>query len=326
VTRSLRLFSLALVLLAPVAARADDDKAETAYKALEKWAEAQPTPKTPEDQVKFSTEVEKRCKAYLKDHPKSAHDDAVRGSLANALVRLKKFDEALAIYESFLSSPNAKRAEEARFTLVRTLLAKRDVATARARLDAFMKEHPEDAELKKLDDYLKQLEAGKGLKVGAAPPPIKAATLAGGEVSLEDLKGKVVLVDFWATWCPPCKKELPGLKKLYAELHEKGFEIVGVDGVEKSVEALKKFIEKEQITWPQVVGDGKAIARSYGVEALPRTVLIGKDGHVAAIDLRGEDLAKAIRATLDGKPVEAPKKVEKPAPKEEKDPAPDEER
>jgi thiol-disulfide isomerase/thioredoxin len=186
-------------------------------------------------------------------------------------------------------------------------MEKHDYAQARTRLDAVAKELPGDENVAKLDAALKQREgvkkAAAGMQAGAPPPALKGKTVAGADFSLDDWKGKVVLVDFWATWCPPCAKELPNLKTLYAELHGKGFEIVGVDGVEKDPAKLTDFIAAKQIAWPQLAEDGKRLSRDWGVTSLPRLVLLGKDGNIAALDLVGDRLAKAVRALVAGKPI-----------------------
>ncbi|MCC6572869.1 MAG: TlpA family protein disulfide reductase [Planctomycetes bacterium] len=152
------------------------------------------------------------------------------------------------------------------------------------------------------------------IKVGNAFPcwsevmPVK--DLEGKEIKLADFKGKVVLVDFWATWCPTSLQELPDLVSLYDELNEQGFEIIGLSyDDEDSEKTLRFFIggnvnfgdfQIGEMKWRQVFDGGYqncGMAGRYGLQA-PSTVLIGKDGKVAAQNLRGDKLAEKIRELL----------------------------
>ena len=128
-------------------------------------------------------------------------------------------------------------------------------------------------------------------------------TTDGTRMSLEGLRGKVVLLDFWATWCAPCLAELPRLRRLHEELGASGLVIVGVslDGIEPR--RFASWTRRNGVSWPQV-RDGRsyngALARAFSVEELPATVLFDRDGRLAARDLRGERLEAAIRALLAG--------------------------
>lgn len=137
------------------------------------------------------------------------------------------------------------------------------------------------------------------------PPAIKATTLDGKAIALNDFAGKVVLIDFWATWCAPCRAEIPHVKATYQKYHKDGFEIIGVS-LDDNKDTLRKFINKEKMTWAQVVNNeiqgGQDPATLYGVRAIPTTILVGRDGRIAATDLRGErlatEVAKALRAPV----------------------------
>ena len=121
----------------------------------------------------------------------------------------------------------------------------------------------------------------------------------GSEYNAKDYEGKVVLIDFWATWCGPCCREIPNVKKLYNFYHEKGFEIIGISA-DKDVETLKTFIEKREMPWKQMmdkqalVADGQTMDEYYGVTAIPTMILIGKDGKVITDNARGPVLKKAL--------------------------------
>ena len=110
----------------------------------------------------------------------------------------------------------------------------------------------------------------------------------GREVDLSKMKGKVVLVDFWATWCGPCMRELPAVKATYDNLHAKGFEIVGVS-FDKKKEALAHVLKKEKMEWPQYfesrAGDHR-IGDKLGIESIPTMWLIDKKGNLRDLDAR----------------------------------------
>ena len=120
------------------------------------------------------------------------------------------------------------------------------------------------------------------------PVAIKFTAVDGRKVDLSKMKGKVVLIDFWATWCGPCVAEIPNVKKTYAKLHKKGFEIVGIS-LDSKEDKLTEFVADKGMSWPQHF-DGKgrsnAIAKEFGIRSIPAMWLIDTNGNLVDMSAR----------------------------------------
>jgi peroxiredoxin len=99
----------------------------------------------------------------------------------------------------------------------------------------------------------------------------------GGAVSLEDLGGQVVMINFWATWCVPCRQEMPHLQALYERYNDLGFELLAVN-VEDDPEGARKWLEETPVTFPVLFDANNEVSKMYKVVAMPSTVLVGRDG------------------------------------------------
>ena len=162
------------------------------------------------------------------------------------------------------------------------------------------------ADLIEGDEQMEQIKEVVMKKQATAPGKkfidFAMKTPDGKDIKLSDYagKGKLVLVDFWASWCGPCRVEMPNVKEAYAKYKNKGFEIVGVS-LDRNEADWKKGIEELGITWPQM-SDVKywqcEAAEIYGVQAIPATVLIDKDGTILKRDLRGSELAAELEKLL----------------------------
>ncbi len=147
-----------------------------------------------------------------------------------------------------------------------------------------------------------RVEKESRLAVGSIAPDIKLLNPDGKEVALSSLRGKYVLIDFWAAWCGPCRRESPNLVSLYEKYNQRGFEIFSVS-LDQSREAWLKAIEDDNLSKWTHVSDLKywqsEAAKDYGVEGIPFTVLLDKEGRIIAKRLRGQDLLDKMSELLD---------------------------
>ena len=122
-----------------------------------------------------------------------------------------------------------------------------------------------------------------GVRVAKAPPDFTLKDAAGKRISLSDFKGKVVLLNFWATWCGPCKVEIPWFIEFEKQYQAQGFTVLGVSMDEDGWKAITPYVAEHHLNYPVVLGD-EQVSKDYGgIDALPTTFVIARDGRVTAI-------------------------------------------
>jgi thiol-disulfide isomerase/thioredoxin len=156
--------------------------------------------------------------------------------------------------------------------------------------------------------------------VGKPAPTFSLQTVQGKDMSLAKERGNVVVLDFWATWCPPCRESLPGLEKLHAdkELADKGLKVYAVN-LREEKDVAKQYLEQNNLTFPAPMDKTGAVAQKYLVSGIPTTAVVGRDGKVKAVFVgfgagAEERLREAAEKALDekGAPATKPAKPAKP--------------
>lgn len=213
---------------------------------------------------------------------------------------LKEFDALIEKYKGDKSDDVAQ-------ILVMKASLYSQVLDNEAKSDAVLEQLKRDFPDSKAVAMVKREETAKkvraGLVKGAAFPDFEEKDLAGKPLSIAGYKGKVVLVDFWATWCGPCVAELPHVLETYEKHHAKGFEIIGIS-LDSDRQKLDKFIKEKNMPWPQFF-DGKGwenkLGQKYGINSIPATYLLDGEGKIIASNLRGDALEAAVAAALTKK-------------------------
>ncbi len=172
--------------------------------------------------------------------------------------------------------------------------------------EAYEKEFPESPLTMTLANQVYQIEVqynqykeiNSGEKIA---PEIALNNPEGKEMKLSSLKGQYVLIDFWASWCGPCRRENPNLVRLYNEYKNKGFTVFSVS-LDKDLDAWKKAIKKDNLSWPNHVSDlmqwNSPMVQLYGFNSIPHTVLIDKEGKIIATGLRGSSLEQKLKELM----------------------------
>jgi cytochrome c biogenesis protein CcmG/thiol:disulfide interchange protein DsbE len=125
-------------------------------------------------------------------------------------------------------------------------------------------------------------QSGDNVRVGREAPDFTLPDLNGNRVALSDHRGQVVLINFWATWCPPCRVEMPEFEAVYREYRDEGFEILGVDQREP-VELVEEFVTERGFSWIFLLDEDFDVSREYAATSIPKSILVDRDGTVVQI-------------------------------------------
>jgi thiol-disulfide isomerase/thioredoxin len=242
-------------------------------------------------------ENEETARHYLLERSDGAVRPMAQIVLTMSRAQVGKFDEAWATFRDLLRGLDKDDQEEfaANFadSLANAASAAGEYEIARKVYDALLQKFGTNPALRdKVKADLARLD-----RVGKPAPAEVARDMQGKPFRISDLKGKYVLVDFWATWCTPCVAELPNVQAAFAKYHAKGFEVVSVS-LDETAEPVVDFVRSRKIPWRQIhnATAGGDLVAAYGVTSIPATFLVGPDGTIVRIELRGPALEKALSA------------------------------
>ncbi len=175
-------------------------------------------------------------------------------------------------------------------------------AQARGRPDTLLPSTPRTAGAQPLPSNHAVFEklAAAGFEVPTRDIPstdFELELLGGGPTKLSAYKGSVVLLNFWATWCPPCRQEIPSMEKLYSTLRTKGFVIVAVDLAE-SRDVVRTFVKANKMTYPVLLDTAGSVGSLYGARSIPTTYIIGRDGRILARTIGSRDWSSPEMVSL----------------------------
>lgn len=220
---------------------------------------------------KLNSDFYTRCKMFVNEHPGSP--------AALAAVSRLNIQEELPLFQQVRDALKASIPKSEYYTAFRDQIGRMEQQAAAMKA--------QEEQMARLDNLI---------PVGSDAPDFAQPTPDGKPLALSSLRGKVVLIDFWASWCKPCRMENPNVKRVYEQYHGKGFEILGVS-LDRDKAAWQQAIAQDGLPWKHVSDLGfwnNAAAQQYGVSSIPYTVLVGKDGKVIAKNLRGPALEEKL--------------------------------
>jgi thiol-disulfide isomerase/thioredoxin len=281
--------------LAALAARKDGEEADQVYRELFRAAIAL-------DLVRDAEPAAQNC---LKS-PKTSPDTRALATLILVLERAEVglFQQSLDRLSTFLTVEGGGQALGVAEAFLHRLIRLGRYTQAQEICSLMVKQTRDPAVAAHFKARMRPLSL-----IGKPAPPIVATDVDGKPFRLENLKGKVVLVVFWATWCPPCLAEMPRLNTLAEAFQSRGLELLGVNvdahhedikDAKQAIPIVRHALIEQNVAWPNVLNDDGPgnIAEAYGISTLPANLLIGRDGAVVGVDLSGPFLDSAVKKAL----------------------------
>ena len=242
---------------------------------------------------------------FISRYPDSPEAVEAHLNLGQLYAQTGEAEKAVSHLETFMARSDGRKPEEiavAKFFLAKGYLMVGQIEKAEAPLRDVANGGqgiPERIRNAAAAD-LARIPILRKLVIGNPAVAIKAATSDGKEITLDKYRGKVLLLDFWASWCGPCRQEMPNVKKTYNEFHDKGFEILGIS-LDDNNAKFRSYVDEQKMPWPQIF-DGKGwnseVGKLYAVNSIPATFLLDRAGKIRYRDLRGNDLYEAVKTLI----------------------------
>jgi peroxiredoxin len=240
-------------------------------------------------------ETEGMAQHYLEDEPDGPVKALAQIIITMGRAQAGQYKTALERYKELMQGLGKTDQEEFAASFTETFAtaatAAAEFATARQVYQTLQERFPDSPTVR--DKAAKEMNRLD--KVGRPAPAFEAHDLTGKAVSIESLRGKYVLIDFWATWCAPCIAELPRLQEVYRRHHSSGFEIVSVS-LDETRAAVVDFVKVRKLPWPQLHNStsGADLVEAFGVGSIPAAYLIDPEGTIIRLDPRGQALETAL--------------------------------
>lgn len=283
--------------------------AEEVYAKLTAEVEAKAkqasTATSPETQMRIFEEIGAQLVLFRSTYPNTpeALDAAFQlGAMRSGMQQFEEAEKYLIEYVKTADASNREKLAYSHYYLAEAYRNTGKYSDAEAEYKLILRDYSDVNP--RLTSYatsnMQSLGSERQLAVGGEPIEFDVKSIKGERLSPSAYKGKVLLIDFWATWCGPCIAEMPNVKSVYSKYHGKGFEIVGIS-LDQSRDKLDKYITSQGIEWPQYF-DGKwwnnDVAVRYGVKSIPTTILVDKKGKIRYKSLRGRQLETAVQELL----------------------------
>ncbi len=300
--RSILLFTVPLVLIAASAWGTTDEAAER-YQGILEELNLKSKSVSPHELVNLA---EMRFLEFIYRYPGTPEAANARFNLGRIYAQIGRYAEAVENLEGFLDAPVERKPEEV--TLAWYMLAQSHLALERFdEAETLFKEILGSGSTNRrivgmASRELTRVKTLRKLTIGLPAIDFSTVSSEGEKVTLSAFKGKVVLLDFWASWCAPCRQEMPNVKKVYEDYNGKGFEIIGIS-LDESREKFNGYVNTYELPWVQIF-DGKGwlsrIGQLYAINAIPATFLLDQQGNIRYKNLRGKELRRAVDELIDG--------------------------